>query len=68
MRETQVSIIIPVYNVEPYLRQCLDSVLGQTFKNFEVLLVNDGSSDSSGDICREYVEKDSRFHYFEKEN
>ena len=68
MGETQVSIIIPVYNVEPYLRQCLDSVLGQTFKNFEVLLVNDGSSDSSGDICREYVEKDSRFHYFEKEN
>ena len=68
MRETQVSIIIPVYNVEPYLRQCLDSVLGQNFKNFEVLLVNDGSSDSSGDICREYVEKDSRFHYFEKEN
>ena len=68
MRETQVSIIVPVYNVEPYLRQCLDSVLGQTFKNFEVLLVNDGSSDSSGDICREYVEKDSRFHYFEKEN
>lgn len=57
-----------MYNVEPYLRQCLDSVLGQTFKNFEVLLVNDGSSDSSGDICREYVEKDSRFHYFEKEN
>ena len=50
------------------LKQCLDSVLGQTFKNFEVLLVNDGSSDSSGDICREYVEKDSRFHYFEKEN
>ena len=57
-----------MYNVEPYLRQCLDSVFGQTFKNFEVLLVNDGSSDSSGDICREYVEKDSRFHYFEKEN
>lgn len=68
MRETQVSIIVPVYNVEPYLRQCLDSILGQTFTNFEVLLVNDGSPDSSGDICREYVEKDSRFHYFEKEN
>lgn len=68
MSAIPISIIIPVYNVEPYLRQCLDSVLGQTFKNFEVLLVNDGSSDSSGDICREYVEKDSRFHYFEKEN
>ena len=68
MRETQISIIVPVYNVEPYLRQCLDSILGQTFTNFEVLLVNDGSPDSSGDICREYVAKDSRFHYFEKEN
>lgn len=68
MGETQVSIIIPVYNVEPYLRQCLDSVLGQTFKNFEVLLVNDGSTDNSGFICQEYVEKDNRVRYFEKEN
>ena len=69
MRETQVSIIIiPVYNVENYLRSCLDSVLSQTYKDFEVLMVNDGSPDSSGDICREYVAKDSRFHYFEKEN
>ena len=68
MSAIPISIIVPVYNVEPYLRQCLDSILGQTFTNFEVLLVNDGSADSSGDICREYVEKDSRFHYFEKEN
>ena len=68
MENQLISVIVPIYNVENYLRQCLDSVLGQTFKNFEVLLVNDGSSDSSGDICREYVEKDSRFHYFEKEN
>ena len=68
MRETQVSIIVPVYNVEPYLRQCLDSILGQTFTNFEVLLVNDGSTDNSGFICQEYARLDSRFHYFEKEN
>ena len=68
MRETQVSIIIPVYNVETYLRQCLDSVLGQTFSNFEVLLVNDGSTDNSGVICQEYARLDSRFKYFEKEN
>lgn len=68
MEKQLISVIVPIYNVENYLRQCLDSVLGQTFTNFEVLLVNDGSSDSSGDICREYVEKDSRFHYFEKEN
>ena len=68
MRETQVSIVIPVYNVETYLRQCLDSVLGQTFSNFEVLLVNDGSTDNSGVICQEYARLDSRFKYFEKEN
>ena len=68
MENQLISVIVPIYNVENYLRQCLDSILGQTFTNFEVLLVNDGSSDSSGDICREYVEKDSRFHYFEKEN
>ena len=68
MRENQVSIIIPVYNVETYLRQCLDSVLGQIFSNFEVLLVNDGSTDNSGFICQEYARLDSRFKYFEKEN
>ena len=68
MRETQVSIIIPVYNVENYLRSCLDSVLSQTYKDFEVLMVNDGSTDSSGAICQDFAERDSRFHYFEKEN
>ena len=68
MRETQVSIIIPVYNVENYLRSCLDSVLSQTYKDFEVLMVNDGSTDGSGAICQDFVERDSRFHYFEKEN
>ena len=68
MRETQVSIIIPVYNVENYLRSCLDSVLSQTYKDFEVLMVNDGSTDGSGAICQDFAERDSRFHYFEKEN
>ena len=68
MREIQVSIIIPVYNVENYLRSCLDSVLSQTYKDFEVLMVNDGSTDGSGAICQDFVERDSRFHYFEKEN
>ena len=68
MRETQVSIIVPVYNVENYLRSCLDSVLSQTYKDFEVLMVNDGSTDGSGAICQDFVERDSRFHYFEKEN
>ena len=63
-----ISIIVPIYNSENYLRQCLDSIMGQTYKNFECLLINDGSPDHSADICREYVSKDSRFLYFEKEN
>ena len=63
-----ISIIVPIYNVENYLRQCLDSIVAQTYQNFECLLINDGSPDNSADICREYVSKDSRFRYFEKEN
>ena len=63
-----ISIIVPIYNVENYLRQCLDSIVAQTYHNFECLLINDGSPDNSADICREYVSKDSRFRYFEKEN
>ena len=68
MKTKTISIIIPVYNVENYLRSCLDSVLSQTYKDFEVLMVNDGSTDGSGAICQDFVERDSRFHYFEKEN
>ena len=63
-----ISIIVPIYNVEKYLRQCLDSIQNQTYQNFECLLINDGSPDNSADICREYVSKDARFRYFEKEN
>ena len=63
-----ISIIVPIYNVENYLRMCLDSIQNQTYQNFECLLINDGSPDNSPDICREYVAKDARFHYFEKEN
>ena len=63
-----ISIIVPIYNVEKYLRQCLDSIMNQTYQNFECLLINDGSPDNSADICREYVSKDSRFRYFEKKN
>ena len=48
---TQVSIIVPVYNVKKYLRRCVDSILTQTFTDFELLLVDDGSTDSSGKIC-----------------
>ena len=63
-----VSIIVPVYNVEAYLRECLDSIIAQTYTNLEVILVNDGSTDSSGQICNEYAAKDSRFMVIEKPN
>ncbi|VLS06370.1 glycosyl transferase [Streptococcus pneumoniae] len=63
-----ISVIVPVYNVEPFISSCLDSLSKQIYQNFEVLLVNDGSTDNSGAICREYADRDSRFHYFEKEN
>ena len=68
MENQLISVIVPVYNVEEYLKQCLDSILEQTFSNYEVILVNDGSTDSSGLICQEYAEKDARIRYFEKEN
>jgi glycosyltransferase involved in cell wall biosynthesis len=55
-----VSVIIPVYNCEQYLAKCLDSVMGQTYKNIETLLVNDGSTDNSAEICKLYAEKDGR--------
>lgn len=63
-----VTVIIPVYNVEEYLRQCLDSVLAQTYKNLEVILVDDGSTDSSIKICQEYCDRDERFKLYKKEN
>lgn len=63
-----ISIIIPVYNVERYIRECLDSIINQTFSDFEVLLIDDGSPDKSGDICDEYAAKDPRFKVFHKPN
>lgn len=65
---SKISVIVPVYNTEMYLRECIESVLFQTFSDFELLLINDGSTDSSGNICDEYAEKDSRVRVFHKEN
>ena len=64
----KVSVILPVYNTEKYLRQCLESIEHQTLKEMEVFCVDDGSSDGSVEIIREYVEKDSRFHLLEQKN
>ena len=64
----QVSVIVPVYNVEQYLPHCIDSILSQTFIDFELLLIDDGSTDDSGKICDEYAEKDNRIRVFHKEN
>lgn len=69
MAETvNLSIIIPVYNAEQYLCQCLDSICGQPRADVEVLLLNDGSKDQSAQICREYCQKDSRVQYYEHRN
>lgn len=63
-----MTIIVPVYKVEKYLRRCLDSLVNQTYKNLEIILVDDGSPDNSGAICDEYVQKDSRISVIHKEN
>ena len=63
-----ISVVIPVYNVDKYLRQCLDSVIGQTFGNLEILVVDDGSTDKSAIICDEYAAKDKRIRVFHTAN
>ena len=68
MEKILVSIIIPVYNAEKYLNRCIDSILEQTFADFELLLIDDGSKDKSGEICDEYAKKDNRVRVFHKEN
>ena len=68
MDKPLISIIVPVYNVEKYLPRCLDSIGSQTYPNWECILVNDGSSDSSGAICDEYAQKHSRFIVYHKNN
>lgn len=64
----EISVIVPVYKVEKYLQQCIDSILVQTFTDFELLLIDDGSPDRCGEICEEYAQKDERIRVFHQEN
>ena len=64
----KVSAIVPVYNVEKYIYRCVDSILNQTFSDFELILVDDGSPDNCPQICDEYAKKDSRIKVIHKEN
>ena len=67
-KNIEISVIVPVYNSEKYLKQCLDSIVGQTFKDIEIICVNDGSTDSSSQILAEYASKDDRFVIINQEN
>ena len=64
----KVSVIVPIYNVEEYINKCVDSILNQTFKEFELILVDDGSTDNSGNICDTYKSIDDRVHVIHKNN
>ena len=66
--EDLISVIIPVYNVKPYLRMCADSVFSQTFRNLEIIFVDDGSTDGSGELCDELAAEDSRVRVIHQEN
>lgn len=63
-----ISVIVPVYNVEKYIRECIDSIIFQTYNNFELILVDDGTPDNSGHICDDYAKKDSRIKVIHKRN
>ena len=63
-----ISVIVPVYNIEKYIAKCIESILNQTYEDFELLLIDDGSNDNSGEICDEYAKKDKRIRVFHKEN
>ncbi len=66
--EPLISVIIPIYNASKHLRKCLDSIVNQTYKNLELILIDDGSKDSSADICKEYADKDDRIVFISREN
>ena len=64
----KISVIVPFYNVEPYIRNCVDSIINQTYKNLEIILADDGSTDNSGKICDEYALKDNRIKVLHLKN
>ena len=66
--ENLISVIVPIYNVAPYLHECIDSIINQTYKNLEIILVDDGSTDDSGKICDEYLKKDNRIIVIHQKN
>ncbi|MDO4378758.1 MAG: glycosyltransferase family 2 protein [Erysipelotrichia bacterium] len=68
MKEELISVIVPVYNSEAYLEECIDSLINQVYSNIEIILVNDGSTDNSEDICIKYKNRDSRIKYFKQQN
>lgn len=68
MKNDLVSIVVPVYNVEKYLKKCIESIISQTYKNLEIILVDDGSTDGSGKICDDYLTKDKRIKVIHKQN
>lgn len=68
MKNPKISVIIPVYNIEAYIAQCIESVINQTYKKLEIILVDDGSTDSSGDICDKYASQDNRISVIHKKN
>ena len=63
-----VSVIVPVYNTELYLEECIQSIVNQTYRALEIIIINDGSTDNSGAICRKWEKLDNRIRYIEKEN
>ena len=66
--EDLISVIVPIYNVESYLEQCIKSIINQTYKNIEIILIDDGSTDKSPKICDKYKQKDSRIIVVHKQN
>lgn len=68
MYNPKVSVIIPIYNVEAFIAQCLESVINQTYKNLEIICINDGSTDNSFHVCKSFTKSDTRLHIVDKEN